>query len=103
MAHILSVETKEVVYKTVKKLVGIKCDKCGKVILADNGEKSSNRYFEVSTGHRDWGNDSFESVHYYDLCPSCVTDFANEYLESAKGTAWIDIETCYAYPIDEEE
>lgn len=103
MTHILSDETKKVVYKTVKKLVGIKCDKCGKMILTDNKEKYSNRYFEVSTGHRDWGNDSVDSIENYDLCASCVGEFATEYLESAKGTAWIDIETCYVYPRDEEE
>lgn len=103
MAHILSYESKEIIVKTVKKIIGIKCDECGKVILADNGAKPSNRYFEVTTGHRDWGNDSVDSIHYHDLCPSCVGDFTSEYLESAKGTEYIEVETRYAYPHDEAE
>lgn len=53
------------------------CDVCGKVIDART-------WFLVSTHHSDWGNDSFESLEYYDICSDkCVTEFAGKYVSEA--------------------
>ena len=104
MAEILSKETKQVVYKTVRKLEGIKCDICGKVIPAKmRGRSSENRYFEVETGHNDCGDDSYESIEFKDICPGCISKFMTEYIEKVKGSEYIEVETTYCYPRDVTE
>lgn len=65
------------------------CDICGKVIDTRN-------WFSVSTHHSDWGNDSFESLEFYDICSDkCVMEFAGKYVSEAYGgvnTKTIEIE-----------
>ena len=54
----------------------------------------------VTTGHRDWGHDSCDSIEHYDICPRCINKFVADYLgnENASLSAYIEIETehvCY--------
>lgn len=98
MSHILSEEVEEVVYRKQSRLTAVMCDKCDKKILALNGDHDDNRYFRVTTGHHDWGNDSCESIEHFDICPTCIDTFVTEYLANASGTDYIDIETEYVYP-----
>lgn len=86
---------KQVVYKTRREILGVKCDICnGEMRFSDISKVI--KYFEVATSHRDWGNDSYESLHHYSICPGCVTRFVTGYLAkdcSDSNTAAIDIET----------
>lgn len=94
MSEILSEEIKRVV-KIKRKVTGIKCDICEKIIPVNKGLDDS-RYFAVRTGHNDWGNDSYESVKNYDICPDCVIKFTTEYLQKAEGTEYLEVETTCA-------
>ena len=81
------------------------CDKCGKVLeYLVNGkvkglvniskEHVKVEYYEVTTGHHDWGNDSIDSVEYHDYCPTCVLQAIDEYYEKTNGknnTNYIEI------------
>ena len=98
-------ERKKIVYRTVCELAGVKCDICGRVIKAPSEQDQYNwlddkyKFYVVTTGHNDWGNDSFESVRRYDICPECITKFVSDYLADKKGyrSAYIDIETKHLY------
>lgn len=95
MSEILSREVKEVVTAKVRMLEGIKCDVCGKVIPAKKYKYDSNKYFEVTTGHHDWGNDSCESIEYRDICPDCISGYVSDYLKDVDGSEYIEVETEY--------
>lgn len=97
MSQVLGEEVKKVIYRKAKELVGIKCDICGKVIPVDErGFKNDEcRYFVVTTGHNDWGNDSCESIKHYDICPECVGGFVAKYLANAEGSEYIEVEHEY--------
>lgn len=79
--------------KKEKILIGEKmyCDECGKEI---NGF-----YFNVVTGHNDWGNDSIDSIednHY--CCIGCLGDtMVHYYVVKAHNsrTAYFNIEKKY--------
>ena len=98
-------ERKKIIYRTVCELAGVKCDVCGRVIKAPSEQDQYNwlddkyKFYVVTTGHNDWGNDSFESVRQYDICPECITKFVSDYLADKKGyrSAYIDIETKHLY------
>ena len=70
-------------------LDGVICDTCNKEI-------KEGLYFEVTTGHHRWGNDSVESIEEFDYCSKDCLDVAyDEYYEKM-------FETCY-FNIDVEE
>lgn len=56
------------------------------------------KYFEVTTGHHDWGNDSCDSIEHKDICPDCIGKVSLDYLTSASGTQYIEIETTWGRP-----
>lgn len=97
MSNICSKEIEEVVTRRRLKVTGIKCDSCGKEIPALPLNRGGNKYYYVTTGHHDWGNDSCESVVYHDICPDCINKFTADYLRSGSTTAYIEIETKYAH------
>lgn len=102
MSEIYNNEVKRVVTEKVRECIGIECDNCGKVIYGDTlGYSYYDRiYYEVTTSHNDWGNDSCESIQHFDICPDCITDFVDRYFKKAKkddiSTARIEIEKTYA-------
>lgn len=98
MGVILSEEDKEVVYKIKKKIEEVRCDICERPIPLMTYCNKQCKYFRVMTGHHDWGNDSCESIEYYDVCPGCLGKFVSEYFTDGSNTAYLEIETRYAYP-----
>lgn len=105
MAQILSKDVKEVVYRKTRKLEGIECDICHRELRCPCSEDKKwvhmyPKYFEVTTGHNDWGNDSIDSIEHRDICPECVSKFVSCYLQEANGTEYIEIETKHYYPRD---
>ena len=77
--------------KTITKIVETKkniteqiiCDVCRKVI-ADT-EKPRAKYWRLMTCHGDWGNDSCESITYFDLCSAyCIEKKLEDYFENCE-------------------
>ena len=72
-------------------IVSKKCDVCGKeipptVIPHKYGEPVYD-YYEVTTHHNDWGNDSVDSYEYFDVCsPDCANKLWEEYIHDSAGT-----------------
>ena len=55
------------------------CDVCDSVIDHEHGS-----YWEVTTGHHDWGNDSCESIEYFDICSeACLKKKFDEYIKES--------------------
>lgn len=92
------------------------CDKCGKILeycynheelVNTSKERMKVEYYEVTTGHHDWGNDSIDSVEHHDYCPTCVLQAIDEYYEKTNeknNTNYIEINhECYEYGIIIEE
>jgi len=53
------------------------CDVCKKEITAES-------YWELTTHHNDWGNDSIESYESFDVCSKdCMRKKFEEYLEDS--------------------
>lgn len=100
---LISKEVEEVVRAEVHTVTGVRCDICGKDLrykYRPNSDFLEERpkYFDVTTGHHDWGNDSCDSIEHKDICLDCIVDFVSDYLSNASGTEYIEIETHYCYP-----
>ena len=55
------------------------CDVCDSVIDPDHES-----YWELTTGHHDWGNDSCESIQYFDICSeACLKKKFDEYVKES--------------------
>lgn len=99
MAILTSNSVASIAYKVTRTVTGVQCDVCDAIIpvkpscYGDN----SNQYFEVTTGHRDWGNDSCESVETRDICRECVVDFIKKYLSDCSNTAYLNLQTRVVY------
>ena len=80
-AELITTENRKVEY--------IRCDSCNKKLLK--------KYYDVRTGHHDWGNDSIDSIEHKDICEKCINSYVANYLEDVKSsnTAYIDVETEY--------
>lgn len=69
------------------------CDNCKKLIYKKDLRKCEGhtdinkfqvRYWELTTGHHDWGNDSCESTEYFAFCsPECAKAKFDEYLKDS--------------------
>ena len=54
------------------------CDICKKEIDTNKG------YWEVITGHNDWGNDSIDSIESFDVCSeNCLIDKFKKYIKES--------------------
>lgn len=91
----LSNEVEEVVVSKRHRIEGIQCDICKNIITPTKFKENSSRYFEVTTGHNDWGNDSYESIHHADICPNCIVDYIANYIQHVKGSEYFDFRTNY--------
>ena len=59
------------------------CDICKKDIDTDKG------YWELTTGHHDWGNDSVDSIEYFDICSEdCLRKKFDEYITKSGRNDW---------------
>lgn len=77
--------------------VGI-CDICGKEFNYETlpYRQPMSSYYDITTGHHDWGNDSVDSVESRDACcDECLLKFIQEWLKNrsvtCSNTAYIDI------------
>ena len=72
-------ETKEhVITEQVLVRSAIICDVCKKEIQSDAG------YWEVTTHHNDWGNDSIDSYEAFDICSvECLKSKFDEYCDNS--------------------
>lgn len=58
------------------------CDVCNGII---DDNKS---YWELTTGHHDWGNDSCDSIEHFDICSEdCLRKKFDEYAKES-GDGW---------------
>ena len=89
---------KKKVTKYLERVVKTKCDICQKEIpnFDETRDLRKSRYFEVTTGHHLWGNDSIDSIRDYNICPDCIQKFIKNYIENVENTYYIDIETTVA-------
>lgn len=56
-------------------LVAVKCDICGKEITG--------KFWQLTTHHHDWGNDSIDSYEYKDLCSrECINKALDDYIKN---------------------
>jgi len=78
-------EKKEVtVVKNIE--IGISCDVCG-------GKIDKDFFYQITTGHEDWGNDSVESIEERDVCSDeCLRAELEAYLEEKHLTKYFEIE-----------
>ena len=54
------------------------CDICNSIIDDDNN------YWELTTGHHDWGNDSCDSIEHFDICSeACLRKKFDEYIRES--------------------
>ena len=92
-------EGRKVIYTTICNK--ITCDICGKVIADANHE---DYFYEVVTGHHDWGNDSVDSVKQFDICSDeCLAKVFKDYIEDNNSVTKY-IEARVTYPrLDEVE
>ena len=94
-------EGKQVVYKNRREILGVRCECCNREIFFPDIQTTRSvspfiKYFEVTTSHQDWGNDSCDSMTNYSICQGCIVDFVTNYLTNdcdESNTASIDIET----------
>lgn len=87
---------------TEKRIIGkqIYCDSCKKLIIDTVNDQPRHRvqYWEVTTGHYDWGNDSCDSVEEHQYCSKeCITEALKQYLEETEcafNTKYFEIHNC---------
>ena len=85
------------------------CDKCKKVIRRSISDifkdkckvdfRNRVEWYEVTTGHYDWGNDSIDSIKHQDICLDCIDEVFNDYKNRASETTteYIEIHHCWNY------
>ena len=67
-------------------LVGVICDTCKKEVEGDV-------YFDVTTSHGLWGNDSIDSYEYLDFCSlDCMKKHMDEHFGETRDTMKYEIE-----------
>lgn len=87
------------------------CDECNAVIahFTEDGKVYKSYfddYFDVTTGHHDWGNDSVESIEERNICPQCLDKLYSEYKKLCLGrynTRYIEINHLHTLPNRGEE
>lgn len=72
-----------------KKVKSIECDNCECEIL----KTDKDHYYEVTTSHNRWGNDSIDSIERLDLCSRwCLEANFNSYFDDADDTSKYEVE-----------
>ncbi len=89
----------------------IYCDRCNERIyttvrpgMKHFPDRKLVDYYDVATGHNDWGNDSIDSRENKTLCPECVKDEYIEFNNMTSGkfnTRYIVIEHQWTYDFGE--
>lgn len=82
---------KKAVYQDVIISEECRCDRCWRHLWyhTKDGHKKPGlgtaEYYNVVTGHHDWGRDSVDSVETYDVCVGCAKKMFEEYVEDSWG------------------
>lgn len=99
MSEIFSEGAKKIKVVTTKEVTGVRCDICGKLIPVGRYPFDEHKYYDVMTGHNDWGNDSCESIEHHDICPDCLVGFVADYFKNNEyGSEYMNIDTEYVLP-----
>ena len=78
-------ESKPVIHHE-QTLTMIICDTCKSKVESDI-------YFDVTTRHSNWGNDSVESIEHHDFCSyPCMKEHMDDYFSEPEKTLVYDIE-----------
>ena len=98
------VEARKIVKNSKVIPISIKCDICDGLIADKDHE---NEYYQLMTGHNDWGNDSIDSIKHEDICSDeCLKKRFDKYLrEEAYGsyTAYFEVTKAWGRITDYEE
>lgn len=89
----LSETAEKIVVRERRKIESIECDMCKRLIKPTKFKSSSSRYFEVVTGHHDWGEESGESREHFDICPNCIAVFVLKYTQECSDTGYLEMES----------
>lgn len=88
------------------------CDICKKRIYTDIKGKLTKldnivEYYNIVSGHNDWGNDSVESRESMIVCKECLTTALMRYKNQAErqpyNTCYIEVDHQYSYDDGEYE
>lgn len=78
---------KQEIMTVTNKQIGVVCDMC------DSDIKGV--YYEITTHHNDWGNDSCDSYNHFEFCSlECMRKHMDDYFKNAIGSEQYDIERC---------
>ena len=80
----------EKVVQTLRPVLRMVCDRCGKEL--------TDQFAAVSTSHRHWGNDSWESTEHKDFCFDCAKAFFAEYVDNRDITDHFEYEVLPVKP-----
>lgn len=91
MSKIYIQTKREVTDETLRSVI---CDNCKKEIeIKHSSYRTGGVYYEVTTHHNDWGNDSRESFEYFDFCSyECLAKHQEQYFKNARGSEQYEIE-----------
>ena len=92
------------------------CDRCKKMIYKRWSDEYAKQYdlmrehtksvewFDVTTGHHDWGNDSCDSIMHNEYCRECLPKEFEHYLKEASGTDYFEInhKQHWSLPMEQE-
>ena len=77
----------EVVNRINTKII---CDVCKKTIAEIGGK--GRHFYELTTGHHEWGNDSVDSIEQFEICSDeCLRVKFEEYLKDRYDTSYFDV------------
>lgn len=66
---------------------GVRCDACGKTAQMDKFGNPPAIWHHFMSGHSDWGNDSVESVEWWDVCSfACYLTIARKVFDDYGNT-----------------
>lgn len=87
----IQIENKKVVYEEYKEVpVSATCDVCNKELSPvyysfygqNDRKEDAYNFYQITTSHNDWGNDSIDSYEYFiACCPDCALKFMEKYLK----------------------
>lgn len=92
----------ETVTVTERRVVSnqIYCDECKKLIAETTVSPPMYdvQYWEVTTGHYDWGNDSCDSIERYQYCSrDCLKKAFDKYIdetENRQNSQYFEVQNC---------
>lgn len=105
----------KMVTKRIETMRFLFCDRCHKLIYKRYSDEYNSEFgltpkhtqevewFNVTTGHYDWGNDSCESIEHHEYCCECLPKAFEVYVSRANGTDYFEVHHDYwrSLPLEE--